>query len=111
MHYLIEKYGKPMMRELLDIIVIKQGKIDNADWRHFLIKHGVIKQSTKTIRASNFNEVISHTYGYDENAQFTRMPLDEPYTRHGIRLKNGRRELVFNVDITSTDIPKISEEL
>lgn len=88
MHRLIEKYGKDMVGELLDIIIIKQ-KINNSDFRDFLIKYKIIKKTTKCIRVFI-------------------MKRDNEYS---ITAKNGRHTTVMYHVITKTDINQIMEEL
>jgi hypothetical protein len=112
MHHLIETYRKPFISELLDIAVIREMKMDDASWRHLLIKHGHIKQSTKIIRSRSFVEVQEYEWRrVKETGGMIRVRLDEPRISYRFRVYNGRNQFVLNETIKKEDIPQILEEL
>lgn len=111
MHELIQKYGAQTISELLDMVIIQQN-ISNDDWRMFLVRNGIIKDSTKIIRGY-MNSTLIRTK-YVTNAQTGRwesIRLDNPYMDYSIRCKNGRGVVVFTAQFVETDIPQIMREL
>lgn len=109
----IEKYGKQLIREVLDIILIAEGKVTPERMRQLLIDAGIIKRSTKMVTARYGTTVIRRESGYRESAQGRRWETwdVEPYTRHQFWCRNGRGQQVFHVVILSKDIGKLLEEL
>lgn len=111
MHPLIETYGAQTIDELLDLVFIPE-KVDNARWRHFLIKHGIIKQSTKTIRAYLTHSRHTEEWRYNPDTRRSeKVQLEEPYTRYVIRCRNGRNQFVFEVAFLDTELPQIREDI
>lgn len=74
-----ETYGIQAVNEFLDYELIG----GNVDWRLFAIKHGIIKQSTKTL--------THHSYiGYDKK-------------RH-ITLNNGRNQYILTLRFNDEEL-------
>lgn len=111
-HY-IEKYGKQIIREVLDIILIAEGKVTPERMRQLLIDAGIIKRSTKMIRAIHNVQRIHRESGYRDTAQGRRWEQwdVEPYHRHQFWVKNGRGQQVFSVVIQTNQIGELLEEL
>lgn len=86
---IIEKYGKQITKELLDIIIIKE-KFNNNEVRDVLLKHNVIKKTTKTIDGYVYN-----CNGNTRNKKYT------------MNIRNGRGEVILNISFNELDIPTI----
>ncbi len=67
---LVQKYGKPLIEELFDMMVIG-GKVSNDYMRNLLLKHKVIKRSTKMIHSfvnsTSYNKVLYVRNGKNQN--------------------------------------------
>lgn len=109
-HY-IEKYGKQLIREVLDIILIAEGRVSNEKMRDLLIEHDIIKKSTKMIR-SRYHQggLITHD-GIYVDGRYQRVQLDEPYRNIQFWCHNGRNQQVFSIVLKSNKIGELLEEL
>lgn len=99
---LVQKYGKQLISELISMAVINR-KINQDYTRKLLIKHGVIKRSTKVIRGRVY---INKTYGYVNNV-WTNLGYDS-YT---VDIRNGRNKIIIHFIFTDKDLPHIMEVL
>ena len=91
MHELIKQFGKPFASELIGILMINKGELEMDRWRSFLLKHGLIKKTTKIIRAN----------------VFYRGMCNEWY----VRLRNGRGNYIIYIVVTDNDMKQIRMEL
>jgi hypothetical protein len=73
-------YGIQAVNELLDYVLIG----GSVDWRLFAIKHGIIKQSTKTVRKSSNSNRYTNTECF--------------------YLINGRNQYVFQLHYTNEQL-------
>lgn len=99
----IAKYGTQATEELLDKYLIEQSK-DNYAWRLFAIKTGIIKQTTKVMRARMNERTLTHEYRNDPVKGFGKFQLDEPYNRYSLILINGRGEYVLSLEFTDIEL-------
>lgn len=102
----IETYGKQPIREALDIILIAEGRMTNENARNWLLKHGLIKKSTKNIRCRYYGNTVRREY---------RMGVGhvdiKPYTNHNLQMYNGRNQTVFSFLFRSDKLGELMEEL
>lgn len=89
-----QAYGTRATEELLDYILIGH----NPDWRFYAIKHGIIKQSTKTLRANHYKEIVKNKW---INGAY--QPI-EPYTKYTAYFRNGRGSYVITLHFTEKEI-------
>jgi len=88
MHPIVEKYGKQLIKELLDIIFITK-KIESEVAYNLLLKHKIITRRTKTV------------YGY----------IYKGYNNNRIYFTNSRGKYILDVRILDEDMPKVLEDL
>ena len=82
-----EKYGSQCVNELLDTVYItKLENVKHGDWRMFCVRHGIIKQTTKTVNRY-------YPYGYYEYDQ-----------KWKIMLRNGASRTVLYLEFTNADV-------
>ena len=78
----IQKYGRQAFEELLDIVIIKNWKMNEGEWRYYCIKHGIIKQTTM---------IVTCNY-YESQPAFS------------FTLRNGRGKKILSMTITSKNL-------
>ena len=91
----IEQYGKEVVEFFVDELMFMNEKgMINKDYRDFLVKHKVIKKSTKTARGS----LVKYVSG-------TRRKT------YAITIRNGRNERIFNMNFSDDELPEIIKML
>lgn len=101
---LIQKYGKQLIKELLDLMIISR-RVDSESLRLTLIKYGVIKKTTKSLKAyfSRYQES-----GKLPNGKWGMINDWE----NKLAIKNGRNQYVFPIiKFNDSELPKILEVL
>lgn len=81
----IDKYGKEFLREILDIVIIDKRPFNNEEIRNLLLKHKLIKPSTKIIRC------------YHSSTD---------YAFH-INIRNGRNTYILYMFIRKEELPEL----
>lgn len=99
---LVQKYGKQLISELISMAVINK-KINEDYTRKLLIKHGVIKRSTKVIRGRVY---IKEVLGYVDNV-WTNLG----YNSYTVHIHNGLNTAIIYFTFTDKDLPHIMEVL
>lgn len=84
-----QTYGKRATEELLDILLIKQYKMNMGDWRMFCLRHNIIKKTTLTV-------IDRYPTKYQEYNQ-----------THYVTLKNGRGVDVLRLQFPHQQIQEI----
>lgn len=112
MHPIIEKHGKQLISELLDIIFIHEGQLKRSEAIDFLVRHKIVTRATKYMNVRLWKERVEHEYVRVEG-RFggVRTPLEVPYTRYRIYFSNGQNINKLQVEFKDTDLPQIMEEL
>jgi hypothetical protein len=91
MHEYIEKYGKEFIRDILDIIIIKENKITNEDFRKILIKNKIIKPSTRFVYPTICrSDILRKWY---------------------VIAQNGRGTVILNLTFNDSELPILFSEL
>jgi len=91
MHEYIEKYGKEFIRDIFDIIIIKENKVTDEDFRKILIKNKIIKPSTKFIYPTIYHsDVLCEWYVF---------------------AKNGRGTVILDLTFNDSELPILFSEL
>jgi hypothetical protein len=81
------QYGTHAVAEMLDVVYITTlNKMTEADWRMYCVRHGIIKQTTKTVRRN-------YPYGY--------YAYDKTWK---IALRNGASRQVLYLEFTNDDV-------
>lgn len=94
----VQKYGKQLITELVDIMIISQ-RINNEDLRNLLIKHDVIKKSTKMI--------THHLSSREANGRREDGNWGSIGVVHQITVYNGRSQKVFQFSFRQSEMEKI----
>lgn len=87
-HSVIEQYGYKFVKDLLDILLIEK-KVNSTKMRNIMIKHGIIKRTTKIIQPCSY-----HRNGY-----------------YHIYARNGRNTIIFNLKLHEIEVQQIINEL
>lgn len=100
---LVEEYGKQLIRELIDTWLICR-RTGGSDIRPILIKHKVIKPTTRMI--------ITNVYRVDQTG---RLP-DGSWGQTGeifnrLYIKNGRNQHILNIEFNDSELPLVRELL
>ncbi len=95
MHSIVQTYGKQLISELMDMIIISK-YVDHTKARDLLIKYDLIKKSTKTIIA---DYTFKNNYWGNGNHH------------HLVNMKNGRNQSILRVSFRQSDIPQILEDI
>ena len=103
----IETYGKQAIREALDIILIAEGRMTNENARNWLLKHGLIKKSTRTVRCRYYGNEVRREY----RPGVGHVNLENPYRNHNLQMYNGRNQTVFSFLFRSDKLGELMEEL
>ncbi|HOJ95138.1 MAG TPA: hypothetical protein PK390_07845 [Fervidobacterium nodosum] len=91
MHEYIEKYGKEFIRDILDIIIIKENKVTDEDFRKILIKNKIIKPSTKFVYHTIYHsDILRNWY---------------------IIAENGRGTIILDLTFNDSELPILFSEL
>lgn len=112
MHPIIEKHGKQLISELLDIIFIHEGKLKTQAGRDLLVKHKIVTKGTKYVSTWYGVMRVTHETLIEDGYPYRRrVPLEVPYKEHRIYFKNGSNQVKLDVRFKDIDIPQIMEEL
>lgn len=101
---LVQKYGKPIIKELIDAMIIS-GDIKKLNLRDICLKYGLITKATKIVRG------YSHRYSVSTKYIDGRLVNIEPYYMYTIRIRNGRNKNIFYMSFDSIMLPHIIEVL
>lgn len=88
---LIKGYDKEFIRELLDIIYFHDGKCSNENFRNILLRHKIIKPSTKHISVYIMYSAIVNKWYFEA--------------------RNGRNSIVLNLSISDDELQDIIKQL
>lgn len=92
---LTRKYGKQLTQELMDIMFINGTLSSESAWE-LLVKHGVIKKTTKIINVW-LQTIQNYRYRGD--------------TLRRIYFRNGRGQTVLSLDVLDTQLHDVQELL
>lgn len=103
----IETYGKPALKDLLNIFIIRNPSYHSPEWRMFCIRHGIIKHTTKTVTAYQKSRTVNIIYKYVEG----RLTSVGREWITNIRLVNGAKREIFTLRYTDQQLEewRISE--
>ena len=106
MDYLIEKYGKELISNLIDMMIV-DGTFNEDNMRKLLIKNKVIKPTTKHIKTYfNYN---NKRFLADENGICRNVVTDNG--KYLIKLYNGRNQLIIGFSFFKNEIPELLKKL
>jgi len=100
---LTRKYGKQLTRELMDVMLIDE-QLSGTVAQKLLVKHGVIKKSTKIIYV-RLSAVDEYERQQDGRIGKTGNKI------HKLYLNNGRNQTVLGFEFSSNEIHTILEML
>ena len=101
---LVQKYGKPIIKELIDAMIIN-GNIKKLNLRDICLKYGLITKATKIIRNYSYKCTINKDFINGRYVEIT------PSIKYYIHIVNGRNQSLFYMDFKEQDIPHIIEVL
>lgn len=104
----IDTHGKDVAEELMNMIIFKEKLPHGDEFRTWLIKHGIIKQTTKMINTNGFTTKHMSGYRWDGKWRSSYLGNDKRYV---LRASNGRGQYVINTEFFQSDLPQIREYL
>ncbi len=101
---LVQKYGKPIIKELMDGMIIN-GDLNKINLRDMFIKYGLITRRTKIIRNYSYHNKTNRDF---INGRYMEVP---EYIKYCIKIVNGKNQSLFFMNFKEQDIPHIMEVL
>lgn len=95
---LIQNYGKQFVEELIDLTIINN-KIDNDYLRSLLLKHNVIKRSTKIIT----NNLYKNKKRQYINGRFQETDDME----YKLSIRNGKNQTILYLSLKQSNLPEV----
>lgn len=95
---LIQKHGKQLVEELLDLIIINN-KIDNSYLRSLLLKHKVIKPTTKTI--------VGNLYKNKKRQYINGRFQETDDMEYKLSIRNGKNQTILYLSLKQSNLPEV----